>query len=70
MVQWSIQPNPFQEAKATLAEFQARTDKIIEQMTNSTIDKTTISTLTDQNETLTNQLMNATTDLSSMKILV
>ena len=45
--------HPFQEANAALAKFQARTDEIIKHMTNSTVDITTISTLTHQNETLT-----------------
>jgi len=70
MIQRAVQPNPFQEANATLAEFQARTDEIIDQMTNSTVDTTAISTLTNQNENLTTQLANATTDLSSMKSMV
>ena len=68
--QRATQPNPFQEANTALANFQARTDEIFEHMTNETVDTTAISTLTDQNETLTSQLANATTDLTTMKDLV
>lgn len=70
MMQRTVQPNPFQEANATLADFQERTNEIIDQMTNATVDTTAISTLTNQNETLSSQLANATTDLNTMKTLV
>jgi len=64
LVQQTTRPNPFQEANAALAHFQAKTDEIIEHMSNSSVDSMVISTLTDPNTT------NTTSDLSSMKELV
>jgi len=66
----AVQPNPFQQANAVMEDFQEKTEAILEHMANSTIDTSTISTLTSQNETLQTQLANATTDLISMKTLV
>lgn len=66
----SLQPNPYQQANAVMEQFQERTEAILEQVANSTVDTTTISTLTTQNETLQTQLANATSDLISMKQLV
>ena len=53
-----------------MEDFQEKTDAILEHMANSTVDTSTISTLTTQNETLQSQLANATTDLMSMWTLV
>ena len=70
IAQRSVQPNPFHQANAVIEQFQERTEAILEHVTNSTVDTSTISTLTTQNQTLTEQLANATTDLLSMKEMV
>ena len=66
----TLQPNPFHQASAVMEQFQEKTDAILEHVANSTVDTSTISTLTTQNETLNKQLANATADLMSMKTLV
>lgn len=66
----TVQPNPFHEAHAVIEKFQERTEQILDHVANATVDTSTISTLTTQNETLTTQLANATTDLLDMKMLV
>ena len=53
-----------------MEQFQEKTDAILEHIANSTVDTSTISTLTTQNETLNSQLANAKADLMSMKTLV
>ena len=68
--QRSTQTNPFQQANAVIEQFQKRTEAILDHVTNSTMDTSTISTLTTQNQTLTDQLANTTTDLLSMKNMV
>jgi len=70
IAQRSVQPNPFHQANAVIEKFQEQTDAILEHVANSTVDTSTISTLTTQNQTLTEQLANATTDLLSMKEMV
>jgi len=70
ITQRSIQPNLFQQANAVIEKFQEQTDAILDHVANSTMDTSTISTLTTQNQTLTEQLANATTDLLSMKEMV
>ena len=65
-----LQPNPYQQANAVIKQFQERMDAILEHVANSTVDTSTISILTTQNETLQSQLANATRDLLSMKQLV
>ena len=54
--QRSTQTNPFQQANAVIEQFQKRTEAILEHVTNSTMNTSTISTLTTQNQTLTDQL--------------
>jgi len=70
IAQRPVQPNPFHQANAVIEQFQERTEAILEHVANSTVDTSTISTLTTQNQTLTEQLANATMGCLSMKEMV